>query len=102
MMFYALEGFKCTLASVEQSDLPSLPRRSTGQAIDTVTATRCYGQTPQNQELVQTGISAAQGLFCYLITTNRNKGIKLIMRIRVSRLARDVTLVFIHEKLGTN
>lgn len=38
-MFYALEGLKGTLASVEPSDLP---RKSTGQAIDTVTATRCY------------------------------------------------------------
>lgn len=86
-MFYALERLKDTLASVEQRDLP---RRSVGHAIDTVTATRCYRQTPQNYELVQTGISAAQGLFCYLITTNRNKGMKLLMRIRVSRLARDV------------
>lgn len=87
MMFYALEGLKDTLASVEQSDLPG---KSVGQAIDSATATRCYGQTPQNYELVQIGISAAQGLFCYLITTNRNKGMKLLMRIRVSRLARDV------------
>lgn len=98
-MFYALGGLKGTLASVEQSDLP---RKSTGQSIDTVTATRCYRQTPQNQELVQTGISAAQGFFCYLVTTNRSKGIKLLMRIKVGRLARDVTLVVIGEKLGTN
>lgn len=38
-MFYAPEGLRDMLASVEQSDLP---RKSTGQAIDTVTATRCY------------------------------------------------------------
>lgn len=75
MMFYAREGLKGTLASVEQSDLP---RKSTGQATDTVTATRCYRKTSQNQELVQTGISA--GLFCYLITTNRNRGIKPLMK----------------------
>lgn len=31
MMFYALEGLKCKLASIEQSDLP---RKYTGQAID--------------------------------------------------------------------
>lgn len=31
MMFYALEGLKCKLASVEQSDLP---RKYTGQTTD--------------------------------------------------------------------